>query len=241
VSKRILIFIPTTRGISPPTVQSVLGLFPVLSEAGIVGMFATASLAFIEELRNIILTVFYDTTDASHLLFVDDDVGFPPSLVMDLITADVPLCGAMYAQRSLPLTWAGTFLKGDTERRGPFLKVEGIGMGVALIRRDCVDAMLQKFLELSDERVENHLAKEILGPKGLKRIIRAFDPLDRSDVGIARDDIAFCMRHSDCGGDVWAHITHTVRHIGMYDYGKCFADEMLGEQLSAVMGLRSAA
>jgi hypothetical protein len=190
--------------------------------------FGVSTLSFpdIAELRNMALTIWFDRlTDISHLLFVDSDMGFPPELVLDMLLFDEPLVGSIYPQRQLPTSWAGSGT-GDTlaERRGDFMRVEGVGMGCCLIRRDCVLPMLTRFPELIDTRLDLHPAKGIMQSAGATRMLRLFDKMDIPERGIVSEDLSFCIRHNICGGQTWAAIGHKISHVGPYDYGHRYLD-----------------
>jgi hypothetical protein len=205
--------------ISLATFNTSMSLMQMFMSKGIRGAFAAFSYPEVSEARNILLTAWYDNMpDSTHLLFIDSDMGFDPSVVIDFLTFNEPMVGALYTRKTIPIQWAASGL-GDThaERRGDFMKVAGLGMGCFLIRRDAIDIMLQKMPELSDERMQFHAAKDMLP----KRIIRAFDGFDNPDqstTGRLSEDLAFCCRWRQCGGDVWAAMHHTIEHVGMYSY-----------------------
>lgn len=225
-SPSILIFMPSYNPPDVTTMVTVQKLTETFHHNGIKGSFATAGLALIGELRNVILTLFYDKTDASHLLFIDSDIGFPPELVMEMLAFNEPLVGSMYPQRSLPLVWAGSGKEGPTQLKGNFLELDGVGMGCTLIRRDLVATMLEKMPQLSDPRIAKHPAEHYLKSAGVSRIIRAFDNIDVPDLGIVHEDLAFCHRWRQCGGRVWANVGHRVSHMGLYDFGARYKDHL---------------
>jgi hypothetical protein len=206
--------------ISVATFNSVSGLLQMFMAKGIQGSLAAFSYPDVAEARNILLTGWYDGIPAStHLLFVDSDMGFGTDVVSDMVMFNEPMVGALYTRKVIPVQWAASGL-GDNaivERRGGFMKVAGLGMGCFLIRRDAVDLMLQKMPELSDTRMKFHAAKEMIPD----RIIRAFDGFDNPDdqtAGKMSEDLAFCCRWRQCGGDVWAAIGYTIEHVGQYSY-----------------------
>lgn len=189
---------------------------------------AISSISFpdIAELRSMILTIWYDTVPTSdYLLFVDADMGFPPDLVMDMVLFNEPVVGTLYRHRREPATWVGSGLgTPQTARRGGFMEVEGVGGGVFLIRRDAVRLMLERMPHLADNRVSLHPALDTLRSAGASRLIRAFEKLDIPDRGLISEDLAFCVRWRQCGGQVWANINHRISHVGPYDFGGRYLD-----------------
>lgn len=187
---------------------------------------STLSFPDIAELRAMAMTIWYDTMpDSQYMLFIDADMGFPPDMVTDMILFNEPLVGAIYPQRKMPLSWAGSGT-GDavTERRGNFMKVEGVGFGCTLIRRDLVTTMLEKMPQIVDERLHLHPAGDTIKQAGSNRIIRAFEKLDLPERGLVSEDLSFCLRWKECGGSTWAAIGYPISHVGPYDYRGRYLD-----------------
>jgi hypothetical protein len=193
---------------------------------GIGGGITTLSFPDIAELRSMFLTVWYDTMKSStHILFIDADMGFPPDLVTDMLMFNEPVVGCVYPQRKLPLSWAGSGTgASQTERRGDFMLVEGVGFGCTLIKRECVDKMVAAYPELIDERLHLHPAGETLRQTGTTRLLRLFEKMDIPDRGLVSEDLSFCIRWNDIGGQVWAAIGHRISHVGPHDYGARYLD-----------------
>lgn len=200
------------------TVSSLMALGRALENEGMNGGFGTLSYPDIVEIRNIFLTIWYDKINTSHMLFVDADMGFPPELVLDMIRFNRPLVGALCPKKKLPIEFAGRAKQGDAKVVDGFMEVTGIGGAVMLISREVVTAILQKHPELSDTvTVKNHAARAILEGQGINRLIRAFDPVTVNGEKFS-EDLSFCLRWAECGGDVWANIMHPVTHVGLYEY-----------------------
>jgi len=213
-------------------VQSLFGLQHELALRRWPSFLATLSFSDIVESRSVLLTHWFDRTDASHLLFVDADMGFEPKLVVDMLGLDEPLVGVIVPKRKLDLErLVSSLAAGEPGERalakahefavmGPgvgarngFIRVEGCGAGILLVRRDCIATMLQKHPELSDESAG--LTSPIA--QGLDRVIRVFDPI-RLEAARLSEDYAFCYRWRRCGGDIWAAADREIVHVGLHKF-----------------------
>lgn len=208
------------------TTSTLLGLSRELERLGLAGGFGTLSYPDITEIRNIFASIWYDRMQTSHMLFVDADMAFSPQLVLDMLAQNKPLVGALCPKKKLPIEFAGRAKQGDVQVINGFMEVSGIGGAVMLISREVVTAILQKYPELSDEVTpKNHAAREILEGQGCKRLLRVFDPVIVDGEKFS-EDLSFCRRWTDCGGQIWANITHQVSHIGLYEYSGCYFDQV---------------
>lgn len=208
------------------TTSSLIALSRALQMQGFDGGFGTLSYPDIVEIRNIFLTIWYDRIQTSHMLFIDADMGFSPQLILDMIAFNKPLVGALCPKKKLPIEFAGRAKNGDAKVVNGFMEVNGIGGAVMLISRETVTAMLQKFPEINDTvTVKNHAAKQILDGQGVTRLIKAFNKV-HIDGEEFSEDLSFCHRWNQCGGDVWANITHPVTHVGLYEYTGAYYDQI---------------
>lgn len=194
------------------------------------------------------MTRWFDKTDATHLLFIDADMGFPAELVLDMVDFGRPVVGVVYPKRQIDLervaelSAAGEPAKRAIARahnfivrkkRGlsiasphtGFMQVDGCGAGVLLIARTAIETMLKKTPDLSDPtaRANSPLAAN------LDRLIRAFEPL-RVNGALLSEDFSFCHRWNACGGEVWVNTAHEIEHIGLHRFKGRYSD--LGPQLT---------
>jgi hypothetical protein len=223
-----------------PCVQSLFKLAVELNQRKLHSNLAAASYADIAESRNVLLTHWFDKTDASHLLFVDSDMGFEPQLIFDMIEFNKPIVGVIYPKRQIDLerfarainagssTEKATAAAYDyvvqkparkTAQKG-FLRVDGCGTGILLIQRSCIEAMISKLPQIVDKRPTPGLS---LANKN-DRTIRAFEFLTMND-GRLSEDYSFCYRWRElCGGEIWANISHSVTHVGVRHFTARFSD-----------------
>ena len=212
--------------VTSTTTSSLIALSRVLWMNGYDGGFGTLSYPDIVEIRNIFLSIWYDRIQTSHMLFIDADMGFPPELILDMIKCNRPLVGALCPKKKLPIEFAGRAKSGNAKIVNGFMEVNGVGGAVMLISREVVTAMLQKFPEINDTvTVKNHAAKQILDGQGVTRLIKAFNKISIDGEEFS-EDLSFCHRWNQCGGDVWANIMHPISHVGMYEYTGAYYNQI---------------
>lgn len=209
------------RVVTADTALSLINLTLLLRSEGIKCGAKFLGCADIVDLRNILLTQwYYQMPQASHMLFVDADMGFEPYLVWDMISFGKPLTGVLYAKRQLPCQVVGKcFSDDDTidDTQMGHLKVAGVGGGVMLITRPVVKGIIEKFPELIDKTVQSPIGG-MARDMDLPHLIRAFKPHEFENGDRLSEDLSFCWRWRECGGEVWANIHHPIHHIGPFDF-----------------------
>jgi hypothetical protein len=228
-----------------PYVQSILGLQRLIDRNNWRSIFVSMSYADISESRNFMLTHWYDKTDASHILFVDADMGFDPQLILDMIGFGKPVVGVIAPKRQIDLKRLASLAAKGTPtaqaiarahdfivKRGNqprttrtvkgFIEVDGCGAGILLIERSCIDTMLTAIPEISDGSASRNspLAKD------LDRLLRPFEILSVDGARLS-EDLSFCHRWRNlCGGEIWANIAHEITHVGLQRFTGRYADVM---------------
>lgn len=221
---KVVIFVPSYgHQMYSQTAVSLVALAKEMADRRIFGGCNALSFPDLVDLRNICLSIFYEATDATHMLFVDSDMQFEPDLIGDMLLADVPLIGCIYRTKRLPGTWVGSALTPETQPKDGLLELEGIGCGVMLIRRDCVDAMIAAGnVEIQTDMTKSAMFS--LMPPGTTRIIKGFDKVKTDDGRELSEDFSFCSRHRKSGGKVYAAINHQVTHLGVYPFSGRYSD-----------------
>lgn len=176
------------------------------------------SAADIVEVRNLFLTVWYDGhPQFSHMLFIDADMGFEPELIRDMLAFDKPLTGTFYARRQMPPSIVGAAKNANhsfPDIKQGHLPAAYIGAGVMLIKRTMIAEMLEKKPEIIDS-----LPGTLANATDIKltRFLRAFDTILEDDCRLS-EDISFCRRWTECGGEIWANVMHKISHVGPFDF-----------------------
>lgn len=217
----VTVFIPSYGGsISTQTFISICKLMEACRVKAIEIGFATFGAPDIAEVRNIATSLWYDSSPQStHLLMIDSDMGFEPQLILDMLLFDHPVVGAVYPKKTYPYQWVASRLP-DTEFppvKGPFMQVGGVGTGVFLVKRDTITKMIEHYSDLIDTRTNLHIAANMLDASKSSRILRLFDKLEVAE-GWISEDLSFCRRWTDMGGEVWAHVEQTIVHVGPHEF-----------------------
>ena len=170
-------------------------------------------------------------SDATHLLFIDADIGFVPEQVFRLLAFDADVTAAAYplkkidwekvrraAQSGRPdLEGAGLDYvlypetKGAMTARNDFVRVRHTGTGFLMIRRAALVKMCAAYPQLryKPARYEADLLKD--GPYNFA----LFECMIEPESGLyLSEDYAFCRRWRDLGGEVWLDIKSRLTHYG---------------------------
>jgi hypothetical protein len=183
--------------------------------------------AVIHVSRNILSVAFLES-DADALLMLDSDQAIEASAIGRMIDLGRPVVGCLYPKRlrnwtnAKPgpademLLQASEFvgeLIYDEDKQAQvidgFALADYVGTGVLLVRREAFEEMMKHFPALEGRG---------FGPDRYPEFAHTarwgfFNPLD-SDVGPLSEDISFCRRWRQAGGEIWADVTTDVTHIG---------------------------
>jgi hypothetical protein len=180
--------------------------------------------SLVQRARNRCVAEFLAHPTASHLLFVDSDIGFTADAVFRLIAHDKPLVGGLYRRKQLDRTeWVWNRLPPDQEKRNPLtgaISCAAIGTGFMLIRRDVVTRMVEASLAKDEAGVVRSPLRYLVhagdGDAGAWRdhTFTLFDCWIDEQSNYLSEDYAFCRRWRDLGGDVWADPAIRLQHVG---------------------------
>lgn len=224
----LFLFVPAYRGqISATTFEASHRIAQGLMSKNIPVAIATYSYFDIAELRNMVLSVWYDTMpNSTHILFMDDDMGYPAQMIMDMLLLDEPVVGAIYPKKSVPRQWCGSGIEAAEYRPG-FIEVEAVGGGALMIRRDAVTKMIEGYPDL----VRPYMTLGDMRAAGGTRTLSFFDQIVTPE-GKAGEDISFCRRWralakvpNDPDHVVWASVAYEIQHVGPWIFSACFGKE----------------
>jgi hypothetical protein len=183
--------------------------------------------ALITRARASLLSQFLDDPAATHLLFIDADIGFAPEQVLRLIASGAEMCAAVYpikrinwpqavaaaAQGRDPASALSYVFEVDNPQevavQDGFVKVRYAGTGFLMIRRAAVERMCAHYPEL---RYRRDHSIDALSESGNRYAL--FECMIAEDGTYLSEDFAFCKRWTDMGGEIWADLTSKLDHVG---------------------------
>ena len=199
--------------------------------------------ALITRARASLISQFLDDSDATHLLFVDADIGFEPDQVLRLIECGAEMCAAVYpikridwgkvkstieAGRSNPAAAALKYVfevddpNAVIERDG-FVKVRYAGTGFLMIRRQALERMCAHYTELKYKRDHSIDAATTSDNR-----FALFECMITEDGTYLSEDFAFCKRWTNIGGEIWADLKSTLAHVGPMTFNGDLSSQFAG-------------
>jgi hypothetical protein len=188
--------------------------------------------SLIPRARNTLVATFLDNPIATHLLFVDADIGFETAHVARMLAFDEPVVAGMYPLKivdwsaaaleraaagedvhTAPLRYVGTLCE-EPERkvRDGFATALFAGAGFMMIQRAALQAMAAAYPET------RYLAAHTQARVSPNQYA-LFDTLVDPESGeYLSEDYAFCRRWRALGGEVWLDTRSRLIHLGPHEF-----------------------
>jgi glycosyltransferase involved in cell wall biosynthesis len=211
---------------------SLLGLQRACAEIGVALSFRLiAGDSLITRARNLAVQQFLATPEATHLLFIDADIGFAPEQALALLAADKDVCGAVYPLKRLDwdriraqakagienlaastLNYVMDLKDGEpTPPTTDFFQVKYLGTGFLMIKKTVFAKMAERYPETRFKSI--HLGLNIDAANAPAHAF--FDCMIDPDSGeYLSEDYTFCKRWTRIGGEIWAYANSRLAHVG---------------------------
>lgn len=226
-------------------VQSLLALQTACREREIgLHVQLTGGDALITRARSVMAAQFL-RSGASHLLFVDADIGFAPEQVFRLLQADRDVVGGIYPTKGIDWTktraaatagredllassvgYVVRFIPNPTNSvevdDAGFGPVAYVGTGFMLIKRQAMQRVCDAHPELKARLGD-------LGGRGVEEAVMVFESMIEPETGQhLSEDYAFCKRWRDLGGEIYADFLGELSHVGSMVFRGSLAKAMGG-------------
>jgi hypothetical protein len=248
---RLLVATPLYGGAEGDYLRSVVGLAGAAERAGVPCTFAWLSNnPVIDRARNVLAAAFLQS-DATHLVFIDADVGFVPEELLALVRLmagddRLAVVGAPYPKRRINWNlvasaaakgladgnpaalekYSGLFPLEPLEPAASFaldqpIELKHTGTGLMVIRREVIETLVERHPELA------YAADALDRESGLagERLTALFMPLIAPDSGqLLSDDYAFCHRVRTAGFRIWLAPWMRTSHTGPARFAATLSD-----------------
>jgi hypothetical protein len=188
--------------------------------------------ALITRARANLVTLFLNDPAATHLLFVDADIGFEPEQVFRLIESGADVVAGVYpikrvnwdkAKRALDSKQPkvpSAALDYVLEIEDPdhiavvngFTRVRAAGTGFLMIRRHVLEKMCEHPAYAALQFFNEHSFDALAGSPNRFALFECM--IDPKTGTYLSEDFAFCKRWTDIGGEIWADLESRLDHVG---------------------------
>jgi hypothetical protein len=202
--------------------------------------------ALITRARASLISQFLDDADATHLLFVDADIGFEPEQVLRLLECGADMCAAVYPIKRIDWDKVKTTVESGRPDPGAaalqyvfevddpnaviessgFVRVRYAGTGFLMIRRGALEAMCARYPQLRYKRDHS-----IDAATASNNRFALFECMIAEDGTYLSEDFAFCKRWIDMGGEIWADLKSKLNHVGPMTFCGDLSSQFAGASL----------
>ncbi len=185
--------------------------------------------ALITRARASLISQFLDDPGATHLLFIDADIGFDAEQVLRLIQSGADMAAAVYPIKRIDWDKVKTtiatgrpnpaaaslqyVLEVDdpnvVTESGGFVRVRYAGTGFLMVRRQALERMCAHYPQLKFKR--DHSVDALTASDNRYAL---FECMIAEDGTYLSEDFAFCKRWTDMGGEIWADLKSKLTHVG---------------------------
>jgi len=179
--------------------------------------------------RNTLVAKMMDNADATHLLFIDADIGFQPENIFQLLLHDKDIVGGCYPKKSLPIDYVVNIDGKNVNEKGEITTVNNLipltrlGTGFMLIKRNVFTKMFEAYPET---KYSGNIGMDSKYDKAMYALFAC--PVVNEE--LLSEDWFFCDQARRIGIDVWGDISIKLDHIGRFRFP---GDP---ERLSAILG-----
>jgi glycosyltransferase involved in cell wall biosynthesis len=214
--------------------MSLLGLQRACAEIGIGLSFRLiGGDSLITRARNLAVQQFLAQKEATHLLFIDADIGFAPEQALALLAADKDVCGAIYPLKRIDweriraqakagidnvaacsLNYVVDLAEGEKlPPRTEFFRVKYIGTGFMMVKRAVFARLAERYPETRFATIHLGLNIDAANKDANAFFDCMIDPETRTYLS---EDYTFCKRWTDMGGEIWAYADSRLAHVGTH-------------------------
>jgi hypothetical protein len=185
--------------------------------------------------RNALVAKFLDDPEATHLMFIDADIGFEPQQILRMLAFDQDVVAGMYPLKDItwdeaavrrvtadgesldhaPIRFVGVTCEGnEKECEDGFVTGSYAGAGFLMMKKAIFERMKDSYPYLRYTAVHT-TSSPSLSPNQYA----FFDCMIEESTGeYLSEDYAFCQRWRALGGKIWLDTQSLLAHIGPHEF-----------------------
>jgi hypothetical protein len=183
--------------------------------------------SLISRARNTLCAKFLNTTDSTHLMFIDADIGFEPWHILAMLNHDKDVIGGLYPMKTLPVKWVVNGFPGAEEGENGLQEVSKTGTGFMLIKRHV-------FEKMNSHPAVKSFNNDIGLPAELNQYMKTYFDTAVRENRYYSEDWTFCENWRDLGGQVWVDKRVLLRHTGTFVFDFMSQDRIYQEMHAIV-------
>jgi hypothetical protein len=161
--------------------------------------------------RNNLVAKFLYNQAATHLMFIDVDLGFDAESILRLLCANQDLVGGVYPMKRIPTRYVINTVPNPV-MMGDLIEVSTLGTGFMLIKREVILKMISAHPEL---KYRDNIG---IGEQYEPFMYGLFDTMIDQDGNYLSEDWTFCYLWRLMGGKVFADTGIKLDHTGYHKY-----------------------
>ena len=237
---QLFVSVPThSETISAETVHTIVAAQGLACQRDWGFFFYHSAAAVISEVRNVIAATFLES-GADVLLMIDADQAASRATIEGMLDFNKPFIGCISPRRSFywsqaelekatsvdqlryqALRFVG-YLEEDEQGRSEIVNGFGravfVGAGLVVLHRSVFERMMEHYPEIEGRGFDLSFHPTLTTNWGF------FNPMDRGDGLFLSEDLSFCRRWREIGGEIWADVARDISHVGRNDYKGNYLD-----------------
>jgi hypothetical protein len=215
--------------------QSVCALLLAATQDGLpVTIELLGNDSLITRARNTLVATALDNPSATHLMFIDADIGFLPHQVARMLAFDHDVVAGMYPLKLIhndqamrarvsagepletaQIRYVGAPLPDDARAEvDGFMTAEFAGTGFMLIKREALERMIEAYPQTRYADAHDRAV-----PVDSPHKYALFDCMIDPETGdYLSEDYTFCRRWRAIGGEVWLDARSALIHVGAREF-----------------------
>jgi hypothetical protein len=161
--------------------------------------------------RNNLVAKMLHNQAATHLMFIDVDLGFDPEAILRLLLANQDVVGGVYPMKRIPVRYVINTVPNPVTQ-GDLVEVSTLGTGFMLVKRHVFDKMIAAHPEL---KYRDNIG---IGQQYEPFMYGLFDTMIDKDDNYLSEDWTFCYLWRLMGGKIFADVGIKLDHTGYHKY-----------------------